>query len=146
MMTRSPSGVSSWNGLRSSSWRPLFSAAPSSGERNTSPFKPIAERPRSDELWLQAFPAADEAEVRRFLTAFVNGFAIRRRHMLKFRPDDRVTDAYRALNPPKWAIAHQMEIECLSTILEAQDRLSLQPVWRDDITLGELYAAATGRA
>jgi propanediol dehydratase small subunit len=89
--------------------------------------------------WRRAFPGAPAEEIREFLKLFVDGFALRREHYLAFRPADRVMDVYRAINPPNWTPADSMELETFAQLLEQRYRLSLESIWRDDITLGEVF-------
>ena len=89
--------------------------------------------------WRRAFPQAQSDEIRAFLKLFVNGFALRRKHYLAFRPTDRIMEVYRAINPPEWTVADNMELEIFAQELERQYGLSLESIWRDDLTLGEVF-------
>lgn len=99
----------------------------------------VLDRACAGRDWHCAFPEAPTEEIRAFLKLFVDGFALRRKHYLAFRPADRIMDVYRAINPPKWAAADSMELEIFAQLLERQYRLSLESIWRDDITLGEIF-------
>lgn len=73
-----------------------------------------------------------------FLKLFVDGFALRRKHYLTFRPSDRIMDIYRAINP-KWLGVDSMEVEIFAQLLERQYEVELESIWRDDLTLGEVF-------
>ena len=100
---------------------------------------PVLGRACAGRDWRRAFPEAPTEEVRAFLKLFVDGFTLRRKHYLAFRPADRIMDVYRAINPPKWTAADSMELEIFAQLLERQYGLSLKSIWRDDITLGEVF-------
>ena len=90
--------------------------------------------------WKRRFPQAPKDEIRAFLKAFVDAFAFRRSRGLCFTPDDRVMDVYRTLYPPKRTLADSMELESFGLQFHKLYGIDLVPVWRDDITLGELFA------
>jgi hypothetical protein len=90
--------------------------------------------------WRRRFPQASKAEIRQFLDVFVGAFGFRQSRRLCFAPDDRVLNVYRALYPPKWSISDSMEMETLAGDLERTYGVDMFALWRDDITLGELFA------
>jgi hypothetical protein len=100
---------------------------------------PMLSRVCAGRDWRRAFPQAQNDEIRAFLKLFVDGFALRRKYYLAFRPTDRIMDVYRAINPPKWTVADSMELEIFAQELERQYGLSLESIWRDDLTLGEVF-------
>jgi hypothetical protein len=100
---------------------------------------PMLRRRCAGRDWRRAFPHAQSDEIRAFLKIFVDAFALRRKHYLAFRPTDRIMDVYRAINPPKWTVADSLELEIFAQDLERQYGLSLQSIWRDDLTLGEVF-------
>ena len=104
-------------------------------------FSQFASRRCAGRLWLRAFPDARKEEIREFLRIVVDAFGLRRKHVLRFRPDDRVMDIYRAVNPPKWTMADQMELECFSLLLQERYGVTLESFWRDDITFGEIFSS-----
>jgi propanediol dehydratase small subunit len=59
---------------------------------------------------------------------------------LRFQPDDRVMDVYRAINPPG-AGADSLELKMLAMLVERSYGRAFEPVWRQDLTLGPLFAA-----
>lgn len=111
-------------------------------------FRPFSSRSCSGRYWRQRFRDTSNDEIRAFLLVFVDGFALRRKHSLKFRPDDRIMDVYRAINPPELMGVDAMELEHFGLDLHEQYGLSLDDIWRDDITLGEVFekvkVASTG--
>jgi len=89
-------------------------------------------------IWKRRFPQASKTEIREFLDLFVEAFAFSPSRRLCFAPDDRVMEVYRALYPSKF-MADSMELE--SFILRAREHygVDLLPLWREDITLGDLF-------
>lgn len=47
-------------------------------------------------------------------------------------------DIYRAINP-KWLGVDSMEVEIFAQLLERQYEVELESIWRDDLTLGEVF-------
>jgi propanediol dehydratase small subunit len=92
--------------------------------------------------WKKRFPAAPKSEIRDFLRMFVEAFGFRDSRKLCFTPDDRVMDVYRILYPPKWSAVDFMELETFVESFQRAYGIDLIPPWRDDVTLGELYAEA----
>ena len=88
--------------------------------------------------WRRRFPKAPKEQIREFLTIFVEAFCFRQRRTC-FSPDDRVMDVYRACYPPRGGLADAMELETLSLSFEKRYGIDLAGIWREDITLGELY-------
>lgn len=105
-------------------------------------FRPITMRPCAGREWRRHFPVASKADIREFLVLFEDAFAVGRKHALKFRPDDRIMDVYRAVNPPKWTMADQLELEIFGLSVEDRYGVSLPDIWRDDLTLGDVFAQA----
>lgn len=58
---------------------------------------------------------------------------------LQFSPDDQVLEIYRALYPDR-ALPDALELESLAIRITEQYGVDLQSKWRDEMTLGELYA------
>jgi propanediol dehydratase small subunit len=100
---------------------------------------PILTRSCAGREWRRSFPDASKTDIREFLKLFVDGFALRRKHYLAFRPTDRIVDVYRAINPPKWTAADSMELEIFAQLLDRRYGLALESMWRDDLTLGEVF-------
>ncbi len=95
--------------------------------------------------WRRRFPDALKTELREFLTIFVDAFCFDRRRRTCFSPDDRVMDVYRADYPPG-SLSDSMELETLGLSLEKRYGIDFTAVWREDITLGELYEHTKRRA
>ena len=88
--------------------------------------------------WRKRFPDVPKQAIREFLDTFVDGFAFSVRKRLKFSPDDKVMDIYRALYPsPGWA--DSMELEMFAMNLEEQYGLDLSTIEDHEITLGRLF-------
>jgi hypothetical protein len=83
-------------------------------------------------------------EIRTFLLTFANSFAYREREKLKFRPDDAVLAIYRAHYPRNW-MPDALELETFAAKLERQYGLPLTGIWRDTLTLGEIFEATRRR-
>ena len=90
--------------------------------------------------WKKRFPQAPKDDIREFLKAFVDAFGFKRSRGLCFTPEDRVMDVYRTLYPPKWTLADSMELESFALRFQKHYGIDVYPLWRDDITLGELFA------
>jgi hypothetical protein len=90
--------------------------------------------------WKRRFPLVPKDDIREFLKAFVDAFAFSRTRGLRFMPDDRVMDVYRTLYPPKWTLADSMELESLALRFQKHYGIDLVPLWRNDLTLGDLFA------
>jgi hypothetical protein len=50
-------------------------------------------------------------------------------------------DVHRALNPPDWIFGDCAERECFAILLKRRYRIALETIWRDDLTLAEVFAA-----
>jgi propanediol dehydratase small subunit len=89
--------------------------------------------------WKRTFPQSSADEIRQFLYMFVDAFAFPRRRALQFAPTDRVLNIYSALYPLKgWPDA--LELETLALRLEGRYDLGLRKIWREDLTLGEIFS------
>ena len=88
--------------------------------------------------WRRRFPDAPKTELREFLTIFVDAFCFDHKRRTCFSPDDRVMDVYRADYPPG-SLADSMELETLGLSLAERYGIDFTAIWREDITLGELY-------
>lgn len=105
-------------------------------------FSRISLRPCAGRLWLGAFPGR-KTDVRRFLRLFDDAFLVGRRDLLKLRPDDALLDIYRAIYPQSpWCLSGDCcEFEVLERLLKREYGLALEPIWRDDLTLREVFSA-----
>lgn len=92
--------------------------------------------------WRKQFPQANKDAIREFLECFIKGFAFSSKNRLKFNPNDKIMDVYRALYPAEgWPDA--LELETFSILLEKKYRLDLASVINDDLTLGQLFQMTT---
>ncbi|MGB9989744.1 hypothetical protein [Pseudoduganella rhizocola] len=89
--------------------------------------------------WGQAFPSASKHELRAFLLLFTSAFAFKDQDKLKFGPDDGILDIYRNLYPNRWT-PDVLEVETLAAHLHKRHAIKLGSVWKDDLTLGELFS------
>ena len=88
--------------------------------------------------WRKQFPQASKDSIREFLECFVKGFAFSSKNQLKFKPDDKIMDVYRALYPTKgWPDA--LELETFSIHLEKKYRFDLASVFTEKLTLGQIF-------
>ena len=85
-----------------------------------------------------AFPQASKGEIRKFLSLFVEAFAFKDSQKLLLTPDDEILSIYRALYPSRW-MPDALELETLADDLMRQYGLSLQAVWHEQLTLGQLF-------
>lgn len=101
---------------------------------------PFGARSCQGKFWRRSFPEASKIEIRQFLAVFTESFAFRDHEKLKLNPNDQLLDIYRALYPHKWQ-ADALEFETLSENIEAKYGFSFDKVWRDGLTLGQLFAS-----
>ena len=88
--------------------------------------------------WRRRFPNSPKEEIRRFLEAFIDGFAFKSNQRLKFAPDDKVMDVYRALYPSKgWPDA--LELETFAKNLHGGYGFDLSQVHDENVTLGQIF-------
>jgi len=88
--------------------------------------------------WRRKYPNATKDEIRRFLATFVDGFAFKSSQRLKFGPNDKVMDIYRALYPSTgWPDA--LEVETFARNLKREYSFDLAKVEDPDVTLGQLF-------
>jgi propanediol dehydratase small subunit len=102
--------------------------------------RPYYQRACAGIRWRRQFPGASAAEIGEFLRLFVDAFCFPRKHRLRFRPDDKIMDLYRAANPPDWSIGDNMELEGLVDDFQDRYHVDLTPLWREDLTLGEVFS------
>lgn len=90
-------------------------------------------------LWRREFPGSPKEDIRQFLWLFASAFAIPRRQALLLRPDDELLAIYRARYPVSgWPDA--LEFETLANDLDRVHQLSLEKIWHDRLSVGELLA------
>jgi propanediol dehydratase small subunit len=104
--------------------------------------QPYWERSCTGRAWFNEFPVAQSEDIRTFLSLSVSSFGFPRTRALQFAPNDRPLEIYRALNPLK-GMPDALELETFAKRLKAAYGLDLVRIWREDITLGEVFAKTT---
>ena len=74
---------------------------------------------------------------------FVEAFAFHESQRLKFNPKDSILCVYRALYPHKW-LPDALELETLAMSVEEKYGVRFTEVWKESLTLGELFAVVQG--
>ena len=89
--------------------------------------------------WRRRFSQASKSEIREFLNIFVEAFAYRQQWRTYFAPDDQVMEFYRIryqfLGGPD-----DMELDDFVEQLQKRYGIDVVSSWREDITLGDLFA------
>ncbi len=94
--------------------------------------------------WKEQFPNSDKSEIREYLECFVDGMALSSKTKLKFHPNDHVLDVYKSIYGGRIRTADSMECETFLENLSvsfSKDLSYIINVWKEEITLGELYRA-----
>jgi hypothetical protein len=99
---------------------------------------PFGARSCQGKNWRQSFPDASKDDIREFLSTFTESFAFHEGEKLKLNPNDQLLDIYRALYPHKWQ-ADALEFETLDESLQTKYGISLNKVWREGMTFGQLF-------
>jgi hypothetical protein len=89
--------------------------------------------------WKVKFPDTPKEDIRKFLFLFTDAFAFSRKQKLKFEPDDKILDIYKALYPAKW-MADSLEVETLSEDIEREYNVNFASIWHENLTLGDLFS------
>jgi propanediol dehydratase small subunit len=89
--------------------------------------------------WRKAFPSATKQEIREFLSLFASAFAFDDHEKLKLAPTDEILKIYRAQYPTRLQ-PDAMELETLAGDLERKHSFKLEAMWKDSLTLGELFS------
>jgi len=105
--------------------------------------KPFHGRTCQGKGWRSAFPASPTQDIREFLSLFVEAFAFSQKERLKLNPEDQILQIYRAIYPSKWT-PDALEVETLAKDIEAKYGFSLESVWHEQLTLGELFQVTQG--
>jgi hypothetical protein len=100
----------------------------------------IRERKCQGAAWRRAFPEAPRQDIREFLSTFTDAFAFRQSERLKFSPEDKIIDIYRAVYPTRW-LPDALELETFAEDLEKRFGFRLESVWNDQFTLGDVFRA-----
>jgi hypothetical protein len=106
--------------------------------------KPMLNRRCSGKFWKQRFPSATNSQIRHFLTLIIDTFDFPENKQLSFTTEDKIMDIYFTIYPPG-SPADSLELETF--VHEMQDRYGIDVLsyWRQDITLGELFALTQSR-
>lgn len=100
--------------------------------------KPYHLRTCQGKGWRKDFPSASKQDIREFLSVFVEAFAFSQKEKLKLNPEDQLLQIYRAIYPSRWT-PDALEFETLAKDIAAKYGVSLERVWHDTLTLGELF-------
>ncbi len=88
--------------------------------------------------WRTMFSQYSKLEIREFLELFVEAFAYDSAEKLKFNPDDRIMDIYRAQYSSK-DTPDALELETLVKEVNINYDVALADHWHENMTLGELF-------
>jgi propanediol dehydratase small subunit len=100
--------------------------------------KKFSERTCQGPEWRKDFPDVTKEEVRAYLLIFVRSFALREDQKLLLSPSDQLMGVYRAIYPNKW-VPDGLEVETFQREMEKYYSVDLQAIWKDNITLGEVF-------
>ena len=100
---------------------------------------PFRSRTCQGRGWRRHFPRTPVKEIREFLLFFVKAFAFTDNEKLKLNPNDKILEIYKALYPTPW-MPDTLEFETLERDLWKKYAVELGKIWRDDLTLGDLFA------
>jgi hypothetical protein len=98
----------------------------------------LGDRACQGASWLTVFPNTSKDQIREFLSLFVASFGFRKSEQLKLGPSDSILRIYRTLYPYRWQ-PDALEFETLSRELRNRYALDLTALWKEDLTLGELF-------
>jgi hypothetical protein len=93
----------------------------------------------SGRAWKRAFPQASKHELRSFLYLFVDSFAFPRSRALCFLPSDGVLAIYRTLYPRN-DLPDVLEMETFAKQLNDEYGVSLNQIWSEELTLGQVFS------
>ena len=97
--------------------------------------------------WQQRFPAASKQQIRKFLDLFLDAFAFRAEHRLKFSPDDKVIDVYRQLYPKPELTPDSLECETFVMLIEKEYGVEFpEDFGESEPTLGDIFKFVTGNS
>jgi hypothetical protein len=108
--------------------------------------RPLLSRPCTGRAWKRRFPSASARDIRAFLHVFCTAFTFPRSRALSFLPEDRLGDIYHAQNPPEYGLPDSESLEVFAEQLAATYGLELRSFWRDDLTLGDVFARIHAKA
>jgi hypothetical protein len=102
----------------------------------------MARRDCAGRRWLRSFPGASKADIREFLGVVVDCFRLPGKYRLKFGPEERILDVYRAIHVT--GMPDSLELETFALELERRYQLKLESMWRADLTIGEVFGRTVG--
>jgi hypothetical protein len=108
--------------------------------------QPFLNRPCTGRTWKRRFPRTPARDIRAFLLVFCTAFTFPRSRALSFLPEDRLADIYHAQNPPEYGLLDSESLEVFAQQLAATYGLELRSFWRDDLTLGDVFARVRAKA
>ena len=108
--------------------------------------QPFVSRPCTGRAWKRRFPGRRARDIRAFLHVFCTAFTFPRSRALSFLPEDRLADIYHAQNPPEYGLPDSESLEVFAEQLAATYGLDLRSFWRDDLTLGDVFARIHAKA
>jgi len=88
--------------------------------------------------WKERFPSVSADYIRKFLSVFCNAFAFSEKYRLKFVPQDKIFDIYRAVYSGE-SEADCLELETLQLNMNEEYGINLKDIWCDEMTLGDLF-------
>jgi len=103
------------------------------------------KRPCSGIGWKREFSNSPKAEIREFLSLFVDSFGFDADQRCSFLPGDKLMDIYSMLYPPGGIGADCLELETFCMMVKKRYKLDISRVWNKDLTLGEVFALIGGR-
>jgi len=109
---------------------------------------PKAYRQRSckGREWERAFPEASKEDIRRFLAVFANAFAFRKCNRLKFCPQDKLMDVYKAVHPSTWLPDRLEHVVLMQGLEDEFKRKVPETFMEEDTTLGVIFEHMTRNA
>lgn len=87
--------------------------------------------------WKVAFPNTSNNEIREFLTLLTDAFSFSEKEKLKFEPQDKILDIYKACYPVLGI--DSLELEDYSKCIQNKYSLNFDEIWNENLTLGELF-------
>ena len=106
----------------------------------------LCRRPSAENEWGLLFPDRSPECFREFLVIFTRAFSLREDAWRAFRPDDKLYEVYRALNPPDWNMGvDSLEYETFDHLLTRQYGIGLRGSVDQSTTLREVFRRATAK-
>ncbi len=96
--------------------------------------------------WKRAFPSASKKDIRRFLAIFADAFAFRDRNRLKFSPEDKVMEIYKAIYPSTWMPDQLEHVQLVQGLEDEFKRAFPDELMTEGVTLGMIFEHMTGNA